>query len=97
MTAEKQTTEQNIRGTKVAVVAAISGAKTVRVVVESFMRDRRYGKTLRRRRRMAVHDPARIAKVGDVVEIVPCRRLSRTKSWRLVRVIRSGGMPELIA
>ena len=38
-----------------------------------------------------MHDPANQAHQGDTVEILPCRRISKTKSWRLVRVVRTGG------
>jgi small subunit ribosomal protein S17 len=64
---------------------------TIRVRVESLVRHPVYGKTMRRRRNLAVHDPKSIAKLGDMVEVVACRRLSKTKSWRLVRVLRSSG------
>jgi ribosomal protein S17 len=39
-----------------------------------------------------VHDPHEVGKLGDVVEIAPCRRISKNKSWRLVRVIRPGSI-----
>jgi len=71
------------------VVASISGRKTVSVRVETLVKHERYGKYLRRRARYAVHDPKSEAAVGDIVEIVPCRPVSKRKSWRLVRVVRS--------
>ncbi|MFW6066392.1 MAG: 30S ribosomal protein S17, partial [Planctomycetota bacterium] len=39
------------------------------------------------------HDPSGEAKVGDRVEIVPCRRLSRRKAWRLIGVLRRSELP----
>jgi small subunit ribosomal protein S17 len=77
--------------TRVGVVTRKSSDQTIRVDINTLAKHAQYGKYLRRRTRLAVHDPANAARQGDVVEIVPCRRLSRTKSWRLVRVIRSGG------
>jgi len=75
---------------RVGVVSSTKGDKTIRVIVTSTYRHPRYGKYLRRQTKVAVHDPRNAAKLGDVVEIVPCRRISRTKSWRLMRVIRTG-------
>ena len=61
--------------------------KTVSVAVDFLMKHRKYGKLIRRRTKLSVHDPANAAKVGDVVEIAECRPISKTKSWRLVRVV----------
>ena len=52
------------------------------------MKHPQYGKYVRRRTNLAVHCPGNDVQPGDVVEIVPCRRLSKTKSWRLTRVVR---------
>ncbi len=67
--------------------ASRSGNMTISVVCESLVRHPRYGKYVRRRTKLAVHDPRNEAKVGDKVEIVPCRRMSKSKSWRLIRVV----------
>jgi small subunit ribosomal protein S17 len=76
---------------RVGTVSKKSSDKTIRVDINVLVKDAKYGKYLRRRTRLAVHDPANTAHEGDVVEISPCRRLSKRKNWRLVRVIRSGG------
>ena len=39
--------------------------------------------------RMSLNDEKNEAKVGDVVEVTACRRMSKTKCWRLTRIIRS--------
>jgi small subunit ribosomal protein S17 len=70
------------------VVASKSGSNTISVVIGRLVKHPTYGKFLRRRTRLAVHDPSNAAGVGDLVEIVPCRRISKTKSWRLVKVVR---------
>lgn len=88
--AEPVTKAKEARVQKLAgVVSSTKGTKTIHVVVERLVKHPQYGKYLRHRTKVAVHDPAGVAKLGDVVEIVPCRRISATKSWRLVRVIRS--------
>ena len=45
------------------------------------------GKRLKRDAKFQVHDPENQGGKGDRVEIVQCRPLSKTKSWRLVKVI----------
>jgi small subunit ribosomal protein S17 len=46
-----------------------------------------YRKRIRKTSKFKVHDADNVAKVGDKVEIVECRPISRTKSWRLVRIL----------
>jgi small subunit ribosomal protein S17 len=50
-----------------------------------------YGKYIRRRTVCHVHDEKNESKLGDMVEIMETRPLSKTKSWRLIRVVRKGG------
>jgi len=61
--------------------------KTVTVVVDYLVKFPKYGKYVRRRTKLHVHDETNRARVGDVVEIAECRPISKTKSWRLVRVV----------
>lgn len=61
--------------------------KTITVVVNYLMRVPKYGKYIRRRTKLHVHDEANQARTGDIVEIAECRPLSKTKNWRLVRVV----------
>ena len=62
--------------------------KTISVVVERLMRHPRYGKYVRRRSTFKAHDARNEARPGDLVEIEESRPLSKTKCWRLVRVVR---------
>jgi small subunit ribosomal protein S17 len=61
---------------------------TISVDVERLVRHPVYKKYLKRTSRYKADDSQGEARVGDVVEIEPCRPLSKTKSWRLVRVLR---------
>lgn len=89
--AEEQTDKQVRRQTaQVGVVTSTKGDKTVHVIINNLVKHEKYGKYIRRRTKLAVHDPSNDAKIGDVVEILPCRRMSKTKSWRLARVVRRG-------
>jgi len=79
------------RQTAVGVVSSAAGDKTIRVVLEAFAKHPRYNKYLRRRTKLAAHDEKNVAQVGDTVEITPCRRISKSKSWRLVKVVKKAG------
>ncbi len=84
----KRSSPGKVRGTRTGLVSSAGGDKTIRVIVENLVRHPVYGKLVRRRRKLAAHDSTNLAKPGDMVEIAPCRRLSKTKSWRLLRVVR---------
>jgi small subunit ribosomal protein S17 len=73
-----------------AVVVGKSGSKSIKVAMDYIFRHPKYGKTLRRQTRLMVHDERNEAGVGDVVEVAQCRPLSKTKSWRLVKILTKG-------
>jgi small subunit ribosomal protein S17 len=73
---------------RVGQVDSISGKKTIRVVLGSLVKHPLYGKYLRRRTKLLVHDENQQAQVGDTVQIEHCRPLSASKAWRLVRIVR---------
>lgn len=75
------------RKTEIGVVVGDKMQRTAVVRVERTVRDPRYGKTVRRAKNYKVHDADDRARVGDRVEIAECRPISKTKSWRLVRVL----------
>jgi small subunit ribosomal protein S17 len=66
--------------------------KTVAVAIERLVRHDKYGKYVRRTTKLLAHDEQNECKEGDLVDITPCRPLSRRKSWKLKRVVeRAGG------
>lgn len=69
-------------------VTSNSGDKSIRVTIDYKVKHPKYGKYIRRRTKLAVHDEQNQCNVGDVVEIAECRAYSKTKSWRLVRVLQ---------
>lgn len=94
---QKSRSAQRVKLT--GVVDSISGRKTVRVVVNRLTKHPLYGKYVRRRKRMLVHDACEEARIGDTVELALFRPISKSKSWRLVRVIKTSvlgatGAPE---
>ena len=75
------------RPTRIGVVTSDKRSKTITVRVSYSVRHPKYGKYVRRRTGLHAHDAQNEAALGDKVEIVLCRPLSKTKSWRLVRII----------
>ena len=69
------------------VVTRDQNAKTRRVEVERLVRHPKYGKYVKQRTVCYAHDEANESHLGDTVEIMESRPLSRTKRWRLVRVV----------
>ena len=61
--------------------------KTIAVEIERLIKHPRYGKYIRRTTKLLAHDENKEAREGDTVSIVPCRPLSRRKSYKLVSVL----------
>lgn len=76
------------RPTRVGVVTSAARQKTIRVTVAYLVRHAKYGKYIRRRTVLHAHDEKGECRRGDVVEIMQCRPISKTKRWRLVRIVR---------
>lgn len=66
--------------------------KTRRVVVNFTKKHPKYGKFVRGRTILQVHDEQNESKKGDLVEVRECRPISKTKCWELVRVVRKGDL-----
>ena len=79
-------TEKQIK-TRRAVVVSKSGDKSITVQIDYKVKHPMYGKYIKRRTKLGVHDPNNQAGVGDVVDVVECRPISKRKSWRLVKIV----------
>ena len=86
-TATKPEVDRPLLRTIQGVVASDKGNKTIKVVVNYQMRHEKYGKYLKRRTVLHAHDEKNEAKEGDTVEIAECRPLSKTKHFRLTRIV----------
>ena len=84
---ESTTTKRRRRRTRVGVVTSDRGDKTIRVQVDRLVKHTKYGKYIRRRTLFHAHDEKNECQKGDRVEIVECRPISKTKSWRLSRIL----------
>jgi small subunit ribosomal protein S17 len=79
--------ERGLRRVEVGVVTSDKMNKTRRVEIPRLVKHARYGKYIRRRTICHVHDEQNESRMGDTVEIMETRPLSKTKHWRLVRVV----------
>lgn len=61
--------------------------KTITVQVDRRIRHPLYGKIVTRHTKLHAHDESNVCKQGDLVEIEECRPLSKSKAWRLVKVL----------
>ena len=61
--------------------------KTVTVLVERLVKHQLYHKYIRRRAKFAAHDAQNVCKVGDKVVIAESRPLSKTKKWRVSKIV----------
>ena len=85
--------ENSLRGRRteeVGVVTSSSMTKTVSVKIPRTIRHARYGKILRRSVVFKAHDPNGLAKVGDQVLLFQSRPTSKTKRWKVAKVLIKG-------
>lgn len=82
-----ESTSKVRRTTKVGTVVSDAMDKTVVVKVERVVRHKLYHRFVQHSRKFAVHDEGNVCKVGDKVQIVECRPVSKSKRFRVVRVI----------
>src|SRR3979411_1652708 len=78
---------RGIRRVSICVVTSDKMNKTRRVEIPRIVKHQRYGKYIRRRTICHVHDEQNASHLGDTVEIMETRPLSKTKTWRLLRVV----------
>jgi small subunit ribosomal protein S17 len=83
------TVERSKRKTFSGVVVSDRMNKTRVVEVSRLVRHPFYEKIIRKSSRFSAHDEANVSHQGDVVEIMGSRPISRTKRWRVVRVIKA--------
>jgi small subunit ribosomal protein S17 len=78
---------RGFRKTREGYVVSDKMDKTVTVEVEDRVLHARYGKTIRRTRKIKAHDEANAVGVGDRVLLMETRPLSASKRWRVVEIL----------
>lgn len=86
------TLKRGTRRVEVGVVTSDKMAKTRRVEIARLVKHPRYGKFIRRRTICYMHDEKNESRVGDTVEIMETRKISKNKTWRLVRIVTKGAV-----
>lgn len=78
---------RNLRKTRVGRVVSDKMSKTIVVAIEDNVKHPVYGKIIKRTLKVHAHDEENACGIGDTVEIMETRPLSKTKRWRLVRIV----------
>ena len=79
--------DRNLRKTRVGFVVSDKMDKTIVVAVEESRRHALYGKSEKITKKFKAHDENNECGIGDRVEIMETRPLSKDKRWRLVRIV----------
>jgi len=95
-TDEQAAAERRGRATVIGTVVSDKMEKTIVVRRDRKVLHPLYKKYVRRATRFVAHDADDVAHTGDEVEIVETRPLSKTKRWRLVRVLREAPRGEVV-
>ena len=79
--------ERNLRRTIVGKVVSDKMDKTVVIAIQDNVKHPVYGKIIKRTLKVHAHDEENVCGIGDKVEIMETRPLSKTKKWRVVEII----------
>ena len=79
--------ERNLRKTRVGHVVSNKMQKTIVVAIEDNVKHPLYKKVIKKTVKFKAHDENNECGIGDTVEIMETRPLSKDKNWRLVRII----------
>ena len=82
-----ETVERNNRKVREGVVVSDKMDKTIVVAIKDKAKHPLYKKTINKTKKLKAHDENNEAGIGDKVEIMETRPLSRDKRWRLVKVV----------
>ena len=80
-------TERNLRKTRVGKVVSDKMDKTVVVAIEDNVRHPLYKKIMKRTTTFKAHDEENACGIGDKVQVMETRPLSKDKHWRVVNII----------
>ena len=81
------TENRAFRKTRIGQVVSDKMDKTIVVAIEDSVRHPLYKKTMKRTYKLKAHDEQNECGIGDTVEVMETRPLSKDKRWRLIRII----------
>lgn len=79
--------ERNLRKSRVGIVTSDKMDKTVTVSVEEHVKHPLYGKIMKRTYKLKAHDENNECAMGDKVQVMETRPISKDKRWRVVEII----------
>jgi small subunit ribosomal protein S17 len=80
-------TQDTVKRTLQGVVTSNAGDKSATIMIERRIKHPIYGKFVKRSTKIRLHDENNECNKGDVILIEECRPMSRTKSWKLVKIV----------
>ena len=81
--AETAANKRTVQG----VVTSSAGDKSATIMIERRIKHPIYGKFIKRSTKLHVHDEANECNKGDTILVEECRPMSKTKSWKLVKIV----------
>ena len=91
--ADTAATQAATKRTLQGVVTSSAGDKSATIMIERRIKHPIYGKFIKRSTKIHLHDEANECNKGDTILIEECRPMSKTKSWKLVKIVEKA--PEL--
>lgn len=85
--ADSGVTKEKVKRTLVGRVVSDKMEKSATVLVERLVKHPLYGKFIRRSSKFHIHDENNECGIGDTVMIEECKPVSKTKSWRLTKIV----------
>ncbi len=79
--------KRNLRKERVGIVTSDKMQKSIVVSVERKVKHPKYGKFVKKTTKFVAHDENNDCNIGDMVNIMETRPLSKSKNWRLVEII----------
>ena len=79
--------ERNLRKTRIGIVVSDKMDKTITVAIQDNVRHPLYNKIVKKTYKLKAHDENNEAGIGDRVEIMETRKISKDVNWRLVKII----------
>ena len=91
------TGQRSTRKTQIGFVSSRSGDKSVKVTLDYKTPHPLYHKVINRKTVLHVHDEKNEAKMGDKIEVMETRPISRLKRWRVIRVVEAAIGLDIVA
>ena len=76
-------TKRTVQG----LVTSSAGDKSATIMIERRIKHPMYGKIIKRSTKLHIHDEANECNKGDTILVEECRPMSKTKSWKLVKIV----------